>query len=165
MEEKKDIFEKLCEQIEKKLEELSKQGIQQSNVDYIFKLVDIKKDIKKMEKMEENNMYRGYDGYGNYDGYDDRMRGYGRNYSDSGSYGRGYGRRYRGHDMIDEMGQHYGTYMESREGGRYGGPETAKSFDYMLKSAKDFFRHLKQEAKSPEEFDKIKMTAREISEM
>lgn len=168
-----DLNEKIKQQVDKKLEALTKEGIQQTNIDYVYKLIDIKKDvceIKKNEMEEENMMYRGYDNYDNYGGYDNYgTYGGGRRRDSQGRYmegGRGnYGRRYRGHDMIDDMADTYGAYMESHENGRYGSPESAKSFDYMLKSAEDFFKHLKNEAGSQEEMEKIKMTARKIAEM
>lgn len=165
----KQTVDKLCEQIEKKLEELVKQGVQQTNIDYIGKLIDLKKDIAKIEKMEgEDNMYRDYDNYGNYGGYD-RMYAGGRRRDSQGRFmegGRGnYGRRYRGHDMIDDMSENYGTYMEENASGRYGSPETTKSLQYMLQSAEDFFKHLKGEATSQEEVEMIKKSARRISEM
>lgn len=168
--EKNNIFDKVCEQVEKKIEEISKVGIQQTNIDYLGKLVDVKKDIAEInytEKEEENMMYRGYDNYGrgsygNYDNYNTRDR----RYNESGNYGaRGYDMKYRGHDMIEDMSDNYGAYMGNRESGRYGSPEMSKAFDYMLKSAKDFFKHLMEEATSQEEIEKIRRTAREISEM
>ena len=99
--------------------------------------------------------YRGYD---DYDG-----ESYGRRARDSrGRYmGRGRG-SYEGEDMIEEMREHYGNYMES---GRYNGPEKDKAFDYMLKSAEDFFCYLMDEVENPEELEKIKRTARKIGEM
>lgn len=116
--EKKETIEKICEQVDKKLEALSKEGIQQSNIDYVGKLIDVKKDIKEME---EKDMYRDY---GNYNGYNE---GYGR-----GRYNEGYGRRgvpgsgrgrYRGEDMLDEMKYHYGAYQDSYNTGNYNAKE------------------------------------------
>ena len=69
---------------------------------------------------------------------------------------------YEGEDMIDEMREHYGNYMENS---RYNGPEKEKSFDYMLKSAEDFFDYLMEEVENPEQMEKIRRTARKISEM
>lgn len=164
------IFEQVNEQIDKKIEALSKEGIQKTNIDYLGKLLDAKKDMKEME--ETNMMYRGYDNYGRdaygtYDNYGNY--GGGRSRDSRGRFmegGRGnYGRRYRGDDMMEEMSEHYGDYMENKESGRYGSPEMSKAFDYMLKSAKDFFKYLKEEASSQEEIEKIRRTAREISEM
>ena len=92
---------------------------------------------------------------------DDYRDDYGRRSRDSrGRYmGRG---NYEGEDMIDEMREHYDNYME---GARYSGPEKEKAFDYMLKSAEDFFCYLMEEVENPEQMEKIRRTARKISEM
>lgn len=96
-------------------------------------------------------------------------------YNDYGDYGRrgvpgtgrgrynarGRGRGYRGEDMLEEIMEHYETYMD---GGNYNG-ETDKAFDYMLKAAEDFMMHLFDESDSPEQMEKIRRTARKISEM
>ena len=102
--------------------------------------------------------YRGYEGYGE-GGYNEG--GYGRRGRDSrGRYTAGRG--YQGEEMIEEMREHYGNYME---GGSYNGAEKDKAFDYMLKSAEEFFMHLMEEVERPEQMEKIKRTARKISEM
>ena len=113
--------------------------------------------------------------YGNYGRYDDMSYSGGRRrdsrgrYMEGGSYGRrgvpGSGRgRYRGEEMMDEMAYHYGNYNEGRE--QYGADEeTMKSFKYMLKSFKDYYKHLKQEASSQQEVQMLEDVAREISEM
>lgn len=163
-EEKKEdkVYEEVCEQIDKKVKALKDQGIQQSNIDYLGKLLDAKKDISKINKMEmeEENMMYGYDNYGrdsygNYGNY-----GGGRRRDSQGRYmenGRSsYGRRYRGHDMIDDMSDNYSRYMENRENGRYGSPETDKAFDYMVKSATGFIDHIFNEIDSPEQAEKFK---------
>lgn len=98
-----------------------------------------------------------------------REGGYGA-YNDGGSYngGRGSG-RYRGEDMMDEMYQAYGEYSESKEEygrGNYGAEQDKmQSFEYMLKSFKDFFKHLEKEADSQEEVEMLKKTAKEIAMM
>lgn len=105
--------------------------------------------------------YRGYDEYGE-GSYNEG--GYGRRGRDSrGRYSeRGRGGSYQGEEIIEEMREHYGNYSEGR---RYGGPEKEKAFDYMLKSAEDFFTHLMEEAEHPEQMEKIKRIARRITEM
>lgn len=148
-----ETMEKLCEQVDKKINEITKVGVQQANIDYLGKLVDIKKDIKGME---ENDMYRGYDNYGTYGNYGGgRMRDNQGRYMEGMNNGR-YGRRYRGDDMIDDMSMNYGRYMENRENGRYGSPETDKAFDYMVKSAIGFIDHIFEEIDSPEQAEKFK---------
>lgn len=168
-----EMIEKTNEQVVEKINSLLKDGIKQTNVDYLYKLVDIHKDLANEEywdKMKEEN--------------DMRYRGYsGENYNEGGSYGRrrrdskgrymegDYGRRgnYRGHEMIDEMQEHYGNYSESRESysrGNYGAKQdTMKSLEYMLESVVDFIEMLKKDATSQEEVQMIKEYTKQISEM
>ena len=150
------------------------QGVQTNNIDFLYKMIDVKKDIAEIEKEEQEMMYGNYGNYDNYGEYD-RSYGGGRRrdsrgrYMESGSYGRrgvkGTGRgRYRGEEMMDEMMYHYGNYNEGRE--QYGADEeTMKSFKYMLKSFKDYYKHLKEEASSPQEVKLLEETAREMLEM
>ena len=67
----------------------------------------------------------------------------------------GYDARYRGHDHLDSMYDHYGRYEEGRSSynrGNYGAKEsTLNSLEYMLRSVVDFVDMLKEEATSPEE--------------
>ena len=66
--------------------------------------------------------------------------------------------------MMDNMYQGYREYSEGRD--NYGADQaTLQSLDKMLQSTKDFMKMLKKEAKSQEEIEMIKETAREISEM
>lgn len=130
-EEKQDkkISEKINEQIDKTINIILEQGIQAGNVDFLYKIVDIKKDMAEIEKEEHEMMY------GNYGNYDDMsygrrgVPGTGRGrYRDGDSYGRrgvpGTGRgRYRGEEMIDEMKYHYGNYQESYNNGNYSAKE------------------------------------------
>lgn len=172
--------EKLCEKVDEKIKTILDQGIQAGNVDMLSKMVDIKKDVTEMKKEEEEMRYmtgsyndgRGgnygeYGEYGNYSG--GRRRDSRGRYMEGGSYGRrgvpGTGRgRYRGEEMMDEMMYHYGNYSEGRE--QYGADqETMESFKYMLKSFKDYYKHLKQEASSQQEVQMLEDVAREISEM
>lgn len=170
----KSIFDNVTEQVDKKIKAITEQGIQQTNIEYLGNLIDIKKDISKINHLEmedENMMYRGYDNYGrdSYGTYGNDYYNGGRRRDSQGRYmenGRSsYGRRYRGHDMIDDMADSYGEYMENRENGRYGSPEMGKALDYMLKSVEEFMMMLKKDASSQEEVEKIKRTARKISDM
>ena len=171
----KGLDEKVTEQIDKKINSVLEQGIQSGNVDFLYKMIDIKKDISEMKK--EENMYNNYGNYGrsSYGEYSEGSYEGGRRrdsmgrYMEGSSYGRrgvkGTGRgRYRGEEMMDEMAYHYGNYNEGRE--QYGADEeTMKSFKYMLKSFKDYYKHLKQEASSQQEVKMLEDVAREISEM
>lgn len=163
------VLDKLKEETDKSMKRVLEQGVQTNNVDFLYKMIDIKKDIAEIEKEEQEMMY------GNYGRYDDMSYSGGRSrdsrgrYMEGNSYGRrgvrGSGRgRYRGEEMMDEMMYHYGNYNEGRE--QYGADqETMKSFQYMLKSFKDYYKHLKQEASSQQEVQMLEDVAREISEM
>lgn len=156
MEEKElTTTESIKSEVEKILGDISNEGINRDNVDYVFKLVDIHKDLEQEQYWEVKKMY-----YGNYrrDNYDDMNYGRGRRRDSRG--------RYKGHDMIDEMSDYYGKYMETRDGRSYGGREDSiKSLDYMMASVYDFVCMLEQDAKSDEEMDIIRKYARKISEL
>jgi len=168
----KDWCEEFTEKVEQQIKEISAEGVNTGNVDYLYRLVDIHKDLKNEEYWKEKiDMYR--ESYGNYGDYNDYNGGRRRDsrgrYMEGESYGRrgvkGTGRgRYRGEEMMDEMAYHYGNYNEGRE--QYGADEeTMKSFKYMLKSFKDYYKHLKEEASSQQEVKMLEDVAREISEM
>ena len=168
------VIDKVTEEVDKSIKRIMEQGVQTNNIDFLYKMIDVKKDIAEIEKEEQEMMYGNYGNYDNYGEYD-RSYGGGRRrdsrgrYMEDGSYGRrgvpGTGRgRYRGEEMMDEMAYHYGNYNEGRE--QYGADEeTMKSFKYMLKSFKDYYKHLKEEASSQQEVKMLEDVAKEISEM
>ena len=170
--EETNVIDKVTEEIDKSIKRIMEQGVQTNNIDFLYKMIDVKKDIAQIEKEEQEMMYGNY---GNYGRYDDMSYSGGRSrdsrgrYMEGSSYGRrgvkGTGRgRYRGEEMMDEMAYHYGNYNEGRE--QYGADEeTMKSFKYMLKSFKDYYKHLKEEASSQQEVQMLEDVAREISEM
>ena len=173
-EQEKTLNEKITEKVEEKIDKLLENGIQSSNVDYIYKLVDIHKDLKNEEywkKKEENMMmYRDYarDDYGD-DSYGRRgVPGTGR-----GRYGRrgvpGTGRgRYRGDYTIDEMKEHYMDYNDASEEtmrGNYGAEgEMIKSVEGIMKNIYEIVQEI-SETDSPEVEQIIKKYSRKISEM
>ena len=141
-----ETYDKLCEKVEETVKGLlEEEGIQRTNIEVYGNLVDIYKDLENIKywerKVDFMNYGRpGYDSYGRYDGY-------GR---------RGYDMKYRGYGHLDRMSDNYGRYEESRESynnyGNYGAKEDGlKSYKFMLESAVDFFKMLKEEAGSPEE--------------
>ena len=160
-----DLILKAKEEVEKLIKQITESGLQVANVELLYKLIDIHKDINNEEywkKKEENMMYRDYDNYSGGRSRDSRGR-YMDSYGRRGVPGTGRG-RYRGYDMIEEMGEHYGDYSEGRD--NYGNDrETEKSFDKMLQSLEDFTYLIMQEADSPDKIEKVKRTARKISEM
>lgn len=171
---KEESFSKLKKNVEEEINKIEEEKVKRENTDYLYRLVDIYKDLGEiqMQKEEENMRYNNYEGYGEYSegSYGRRgVPGSGRGRYSEGSYGRrgvpGTGRgRYRGEEMMEDMMYHYGNYNEGRE--QYGADdETMKSFKYMLKSFKDYYKHLKQEASSQQEVKMLEDVAREISEM
>ena len=135
------MHKKIEEKAEESIKKILNEGITTTNLDHLYKLVDIYKDAKEVESMNYGNYggrRPGYDTYGNYgEGY----REYGR---------RGYDMRYRGDDELDRMTGEYGRYQESRS--RYGaGEETDKSFHYMVKALEDFIKVLHEEADTPQQ--------------
>ena len=180
--EKERVLDNLCVEVEEQLQQVLEQKVQQGNVEYLYKLIDIYKDIKNIMYWKEKLDMRRYSDYndygrGNYGeygrgNYGEYNESYGRdsygNYGRRGNYGRysarGYDTKYRGDEHLDNM---YGAYHEYAEGrDSYGADEaTLKSLDKMLQSAKKFMEMLKQEAKSQEEVEMIKETAQEISDL
>lgn len=165
---KEDVLIKTKSEVERIIKQITENDLQVANVELLYKLIDIHKDIENENFWkEEINMYRGRD-YFMDDSYSGgRSRDSRGRYMD-GSYGRrgvpGTGRgRYRGYDMIEEMGEHYGDYSEGRD--TYGNNrETEKSFDKMLQSLEDFTYLIMQEADSQDKIEKVRKTARKISE-
>ena len=160
-----DVISKAKEEVEKLIKTATENGLQASNVQLLYQLIDIHKDIENEEywkNKEENNMYM-RDDYGN-----DYRGGRSRD-----SQGRFMGDRrttsYRGQRVLDEMYNGYRNYNDGKEEynrGNYGARnETMKSLEYMLESVTDFIEMLQHDAGSQEEVDMIKKYTRRISEM
>ena len=162
---KEDVLVKTKSEVERIIKQIVENGLQTANVELLYKLIDIHKDIeneKYWKEKEEKMMYRDYDNYSGGRSRDSRGR-YMDSYGRRGVPGTGRG-RYRGYDMIEEMGEHYGDYSEGRD--NYGNDrETEKSFDKMLQSLEDFTYLIMQEADSQDKIEKVRRTARKISEM
>ena len=163
--------EKIKEQLKELKKGILEEGIQNNNnLEHIYKIIDIEKDLCEIEEAKNMRYGRyddsyGRDAYGR-DSYGEYNDGYGARRRDSrGRYmGRGYDAKYRGDDSLNEMHEQYGRYMESRE--RYGaGEETMKPLKYMLESMEDFARMLKKDAQSQEEVEMIRQTAQRIAQM
>ena len=167
---KENVLVKTKSEVERIIKQITENGLQTANVELLYKLIDIHKDIKNEDywkEKEENMMYRGRDYFmdDSYNGgrsRDSRGRYMDGSYERRGVPGTGRG-RYRGYDMIEEMGEHYGDYSEGRD--NYGNDrETEKSFDKMLQSLEDFTYLIMQEADSQDKIEKVRKTARKISE-
>ena len=162
---KENIIPKTQEEVEKLIKTVTENGLQASNVQLLYQLIDIHKDIeneKYWKNKEENNMYMR-------DDYENDYRG-GRSRDSKGRYmGNRRGESYRGQRVLDEMYDGYRNYSDGREEynrGNYGAKgETMRSLEYMLGSVTDFIEMLQHDADSQEEIDMIKKYTRRISEM
>ena len=144
------MLEKLMEETTKYLSKIAEQGLGAADIDYLFKVVDIHKDLKEVECMN------GYGNYGNYGEYNE----YGR---------RGVDARYRGESYMDSMRGSYRNYEEARNEynrGNYGAKEDGlKELEYMMHAAMKFIKMVKEEASSPEEQEIVRKHIMKISEM
>ena len=108
---KQDVISKAKEEVEKLIKTATENGLQASNVQLLYQLIDIHKDIeneKYWNNKEENNMYM-RDDYGN------DYRG-GRSRDSRGRYmGDRRSESYRGQRVLDEMYDGYRNYSDGRE--------------------------------------------------
>ena len=160
MEDKK-LNKKLKEDIHKLKEQISEEGIQSNNnLEYLYKLVDIEKDLCEIEEGGESMRYNDYGRYGRDE--------YGRDeYGRRGNYrARG---NFRGNDYMDSMYNEYNRYEEGREQynrGDYNAKEDSiKSLEYMMESAVDLVKMLYDKAQSQEEINIIRKYTKKMSEM
>lgn len=150
-------MDKLIEEIKKYIEE--QKQLDSIDIDYMYKAVDILKDLEEVK-----NMNNGYGRYGNYG-----------EYGEYGNYGReNYGRRgvdskYRASKYMDGMRGSYEAYEDARNeynNGNYGAKEDGlKELEYMMHAAMKFIKMVKEEATSPEEQEIVRKHIMKISEM
>lgn len=162
-----ELMSRLNQEVEKGINEVVETGIQPENVEKLYMLVDIHKDIANEEYWKEDNMkYRAYgeNSYGRRG-----VAGTGRyregGYSAGGNYGRrGVDAKYRGEEIMDDMYQAYEEYSDGKE--MYGADnETMESFKYMIKSFKDYYKHLKGKATTQEETQILDQAIDEMARM
>ena len=159
--EEKTFQHELIEKTEQAIKTVAEQGLNNNNIDFLYKAVDIHKDLCNEEYWKAKEEYYMY---GNYDdmNYGRRgVRGTGRGRYSEGSYGRrgvpGTGRgRYRGEEMLDEMSYHYGNYHNS---GNYGAKED--SAYKMTEAFKEFGFSIAEELE-PNEKMMFKQAMQEI---
>lgn len=161
-----EIIPKTKEEVEKLIKTITENGLQVNNVELLYKLVDIHKDIEneKYWKNKEEAMRYMRNDYVTEDYRGGRSRD---------SQGRFMGDRrstsYRGQRVLDEMYNGYRNYNDGKEEynrGNYGARnDTMKSLEYMLESVTDFIEMLQNDAGSQEEVDMIKKYTRRMSEM
>ncbi len=178
--EENNILDKVNKQVEEKINNIITQGIKPENIENLYKLVDIHKDIANEQywKMKEEGgkdmRYRygagqgrqGGSNYGEYGEYNE-----GGNYGRRGVKGTGRGRyrggqgsgRYRGEEMMDEMMYHYGNYSEGSSYGAEG--ETIEALSNLMESAYEYFKDLKENANSPEEIKMMEHYFKKMGQM
>ena len=151
MEEKElTTTESIKSEVEKILGDITNEGINRDNIDYLEKLLCSHNKLEQEQYWEVKKMY-----YGNYrrDAYDDMNYGRGRRRDSRG--------RYKGHDMLEDMRDGYDRYSENR---RYGGKDTSESLEYMLESIVCFVEMLEEDA-SEQDINLIRKYTRRIAEM
>lgn len=158
----KELNNKLKQDIHNLKVIIANDGIESNNnLEHLYKLVDIEKDLCEIEKGGESMNYNAYGRYNDYGRY-------GRDEYGRDEYGmRG---RYRGHDYMDSMYNEYGRYEEGREqynrGGSYNAKEDSiQSLEKMLQYNVDLIKMLKDKAQSQEEMNIINKYVHKISEM
>lgn len=158
-------MQKLKEMVKKELVEIENKGINASNLELISKLVDILKDISKIEKNEGGQEMQGYDRRHEDDWGKYRERSYmGMDYRDNDSYGR-MGGRMRDHmnRMMDGMDEYeYGRmrYRHSGDDSRVmeGLEKLMYAMCMFVESAMDF-------AETPQEKEIIRKHIHKISKL
>ncbi len=156
------ITDQVCEKVEEQLKKIVEQGITTNNIDFVYKLVDVHKDIanEKYWKIKEEKYMRDYR-----EGYNE---GYGRRYR--GEYGRrgvpGSGRgRYRGEDAMMEMQESYDEYNEAYEesmNGNYGAEgKMVKAVEGITENIVEIMKEL-SEADEPQVKRILQKTGKEI---
>lgn len=164
-----ELLKRIKEETERKLDDIMNQeGLQPHNIDMMYSLMDIHKDIANEEYWKEKGEHMRYSRGGS---YNERGR---MNYNEGyGTRGRGRQRdsrgRYKGHEMIDDMYMEYDNYSEGKEQSRRGSygakDDVVKSLEYMMESVVCFVEMLMEDAESQEEMEIIKHYTKKISEM
>lgn len=131
-------MEKLCTMLEDKIQEYADRGLTTANVDLVYKMADILKDMKNIAYWDVKSTYyedqlgSGYSGdypdnYSSADGYSGARRrrdSRGRYSRDSGE--RGYSYDSGGRDYTDRDDEMYSRYRQSKQSYRNGGGAECK---------------------------------------
>ena len=194
MKEKTEILEKVKEESEKIINSILEEGIKQENIEFLYKIVDIHKDIANEEyweikKEEKEMMYRGRGSYnaggsgggsygeygaGSYGEYGEGsygrrgVPGSGRGRYSEGSYGRrGVKGTGRGRYRGEEMmDEMMYHYGNYSESGQFGAEgETMESLSNLMGSAYEYFKTLKENANSQEEIKMMEHYFKKMGEM
>lgn len=177
-EEKKEEIgytEKIKQLVEKELKQFSNAELDRNDLDVLYKLVDIYKDLENLDywNVKKEVMKMRYNNYGDYSegGYSE------------GRYGRrgvpGSGRsRYRGYsaggysegeEMLEDMKESYGAYSESMgaysRGNYNAGQDGMKALEDTMELFTEFAQKMIQEVDTPEAKQIVKKSLRKISQM
>jgi hypothetical protein len=162
--------DKIKKLIVKELEQFPNVEINANELDALYKLIDIDKDLENIDywKVKKEVMKMRYN---DYDDYSESRYSEGR-YGRRGVPGTGRG-RYRGHDegeeMLEDMKESYSAYSESRSAynrGNYSaGEDSMKALEDTMELFTEFTQKMIQEVDSPEAKQIIKKHLRKISQM
>lgn len=162
--------DKIKAMVVKELEQFSDVDLTGDELDVLYKLVDIDKDLENIDywKVKKEVMKMRYENYGDYPegGYSEGR--YGRR----GVPGTGRG-RYRDHDdgedMIEDMKESYSAYSESRSAynrGNYNaGEDSMEALEDTMRLFTEFAHKMIKEVDSPEAKQIIRKHLRKISQM
>jgi Na+/phosphate symporter len=167
-EENVNYLEKIKAIVEKELNQFSGTELNEEELDILYKLIDINKDIENIDywNCKKEVMKMRYENYGDYS--EGRYGNYGRR----GVPGTGRG-RYRGYsdgeEVLEDMKESYGAYSESMNAysrGNYNaGNDGMKALEDTMELFTEFAQKMIQETDSPEAKQIIKRHLHRISQM
>lgn len=134
------MLDRVREAVEKPIDLILKSGVSSNNLDYLYKLIDVYKDVENIEywnAKEEHMRYKDY--------------------------------QRRPEDSIDTMFRNYGAYSENKEMSDRSASSINKDgmmcLENMLIGVVDFVKMLKTEASTQEEIDLIHKYIRKLNDM
>ena len=167
-EEEISYTDKIKAMIVKELEQFSDVDLTGDELDVLYKLVDIDKDLENIDywKVKKEVMKMRYNDYRNYSEGDYPEERYGRR----GVPGTG---RYRDHsdgeDVLEDMKESYSAYSESRSAynrGNYNaGEDSMEALEDTMRLFTEFAQKMIREVDSPEAKQVIRKHLRKISQM
>lgn len=134
------MLDRVREAVEKPMDLILKSGVSSNNLDYLYKLIDVYKDVENIEywnAKEEHMRYKDY--------------------------------QRRPEDSIDTMFRNYRAYSENKEMNDRSvssiNKDSMMCLENMLISVVDFIKMLKTEASTQEEIDLIHKYIRKLNDM
>lgn len=134
------MLDRVREAVEKPMDLILKSGVSSNNLDYLYKLIDVYKDVENIEywnAKEEHMRYKDY--------------------------------QRRPEDNIDTMFMNYRAYSENKEMNDRSvssiNKDSMMCLENMLISVVDFIKMLKTEASTQEEIDLIHKYIRKLNDM